>query len=122
MLDALIRRLRSSAAARGYARRLGPRLRADYGARATYTQQQIEASARRAKLPAGHIRLGYAGFMSDSAFAALHPAGSPDEYHRLRAMLREHAPARSVSAGTEPAPETWGASSVWPDSSHHSGW
>ena len=102
MFGALFRRLGIRSAAKGYATRLGPQLRADYGAATYYTPAQIRASAARAKLPAAHIRFGYAGFLDEAAFAAL---GLPDDYAELRSMLHKYAPNRPVSDSFAPLPD-----------------
>jgi hypothetical protein len=92
-------------AARKYARRLGAQLRKDYGANEHYNRAQLEASARRAKLPMGKIQLGYAGFMTEEAFLALDPAEGASVYQELRSLLLRSASSRQPSAGIEPVPE-----------------
>jgi hypothetical protein len=91
-------------AARRYQERLGPQLRADYGRSEAYTPEQIAHSAQRAKLPLAYIALGYAGFMSEAAFASLLP-GSAAEYDALRTRLARYARRNPTSAGFEPADE-----------------
>jgi hypothetical protein len=100
MLGEFFRKLRIRAAARRYAQRLGPRLRRDYGTREFYSRQQIEAAARKAKLPATQIELGFAGFMAEADFVALTPAASGDAYAELRSLLRRYTRRPAGSAGT----------------------
>jgi hypothetical protein len=105
------------AAARKYAQRLGPQLRRDYGASDTYTPAQIAAAARRAKLPAARIRLGYACFMSEAAFnATMLPPPWPT-YAQLRGMVQRHGKPRPSSGGFAAAPENADAflgAAAWP--------
>ncbi len=93
------RALRS--AAQRYNRRLGPRLRHDYGAAAFYTPGQIRAAVAACRLPMAEISIGYAAFMTEADFADV--AGDAD-YHALRALFRRYDAPRPISAG-EPAPE-----------------
>lgn len=98
MLRRLVDALRLRSAARKYARRLGAQLRADYGAGEHYNRAQIEASARRAQLPGGYMRLGYAGFMNETAFLELNQVETVSTYQELRAVLQRHTPARQPSS------------------------
>ncbi len=97
--------LRTRSAVRGYARRLGPQLLSDYGPAEEYTPAQIRESARRARLPTEHLRLGYAGFLSEAAFQELRLPPVVGGYHELRAALHRHTGGRPVSAGMQSAPE-----------------
>ena len=104
MIAGLLRGMRLRAAAKQYARRLGPQLVRDYGAGATYTAQQIRQSAVRAGLRGDCIAFGYAAFMDEAGFAALGAQEIGLGYEELRAMMLEYA-GRSASAGFMPLPE-----------------
>jgi hypothetical protein len=106
MLGTWLRNRRLRAAARDYARRLPPALRKDYGASETYTWQQIRASATREKLPLDYIAFGYAAFMDEAAFAALHAPAFPLTYQDMRAMLQSYAERRATSGQFEPPPQS----------------
>lgn len=105
MLGPWFRNRRLRAAARDYARQLPPALRKDYGASETYTWQQIRASATRENLPLDYIAFGYAAFMTEEAFAALHAPAFPLTYQEMRAMLQSYAERRATSGQFAPAPE-----------------
>lgn len=87
----LLTSLAERSAARRYARDLGPRLQRDYGSGQYYTAPQIIAAARKARLPQGHIAIGFAAFMPPEAFANLSPEG---DYQALRNLY-----SRFVRAG-----------------------
>jgi hypothetical protein len=101
----LIRAVVLRSAARKYARYLGARLRKDYGSSDQYSQKQIEASVRRAKLPVENLWFGYAAFMSEAAFLELAPPRSIPRYQELNSMLRRYTQKYSPSGAFEPAPE-----------------
>lgn len=118
MFGSLARWLQLRAAARRYARALGPQLMRDFGPGPFYTRAQIGKAAARAALPRRHIAFGYAAFMDEASFNALPEAATSPGYAALRAMLRKHA-KHAPSAGFEPMPESVGVvagADTWPGS------
>ena len=105
MFKRLIRAVVLRSAARKYGRYLGARLLQDYGSSDRYSQKQIEASARRVKLPVEHLWFGYAAFMSEAAFLDLAPPRSVAGYQELNSMLRRYGRKYTPSGSFEPAPE-----------------
>jgi hypothetical protein len=96
MLSALKQVFRSAvsrSAARKYARRLGPRLRRDYGASEHYTTGQIKAAVMSCQLPPRYISFGYAAFMSEDAFRKL---GVEGDYHSLCLLFLRHVPSAAI--------------------------
>jgi hypothetical protein len=102
MFERILARRRLRAAAKFYARRLGPQLIRDYGASEHYTPAQIQASVARAKLPAAHIDLGYAAFLSEEAFEKVAQPSSIGQYEAFRRMHAALKPSRPVPWGENP--------------------
>ena len=118
MLDRFCRKMRIKSVARKYARLLGPRLQADYGASEHYTSEQIKESALRAKLPADYIWFGYAGFMSEDAFQKLPLHSATYSYEEIRTILQSYK-HRSVSSRFDPASENQYAVGGFNDPTSH---
>src|SRR5580698_5919463 len=91
-----------SSAARKYARRLGPRLRRDYGASKYYTPGQIKAAVKACDLPEQYLSFGYAAFLPEEAFRTSAPDG---DYHALRELLFRYVRPNVVQT-FEPQPES----------------
>jgi hypothetical protein len=109
MLSALKQRFRSAvlrSAARKYARRLGPRLRRDYGASEHYTPGQIKAAITSCQLPPRYISFGYAAFMSEDAFQKL---GIEGDYHSLRLLFHKHVPPAAIPTSRFAPESSFGA-------------
>ncbi len=98
----LIEKLRLRLAASRYAKRLGPQLRHDYGGGGEYTVGQIRAAVRKCWLPARHIKLAYAAFMTEDAFRAVADERDWAAYAELRALYFAHVPLRSFSKPDAP--------------------
>lgn len=77
---------RLNRAARAYARRLPGQLRAGWGRSTTYTQDQIDAAVRKARLDPAYLAIGYAVFLPAEALATL-GAQAVGGFHQ--AALRE---------------------------------
>ncbi|HWG80104.1 MAG TPA: DUF6559 family protein [Stellaceae bacterium] len=89
--------------AKRYARELGPRLRQDYGASASYEPRQIEAAAAKLGLPRKYIVFGYAAFLSEATFlihAAAMPVAMP--YDEARSLYESFIPQALASASANP--------------------
>ena len=70
---------------RRYAKKLGPVLTKRYGVKMTYSRPQIRSAAQTARLPAGDICYGYAMFMDESDFDAVHrELGESCDYGAMR--------------------------------------
>jgi hypothetical protein len=82
------RSIRVRHTARLYASRLPRQLIDDYGSSETYTEAQITASIRRAKLPEAGLVLAYAEFLPEPEFVAKY--GS--ERLALRQLFRDSLP------------------------------
>jgi hypothetical protein len=122
MFDGFFARMRLRSAARDYAARLGPQLLAGYGPGPTYNFAQIQRAVLKAGLPAEHIRLGCAMFMTEEAFAALDLSEATGGYVELLAMMQRYVPRRTVSGSFEPAPENFYAAGGYASGgSHHPG-
>lgn len=90
MLAAWIARMRLRSAARRYARRLGPRLRHDYGAGERYTPGQIRTAAARCKLPARFLCIGFAAFLPEEVYRATVDQAFKDDRAALRNVFRSY--------------------------------
>jgi hypothetical protein len=102
MFEQMLARRRLRAAAKLYARRLGPHLIRDYGASEHYTPAQIQASVGRAKLPAAHIDLGYAAFLPDDSYKQVAQPASIGQYEAFRRMHAAFKPSKPVPWGENP--------------------
>ena len=98
MFAGWIQRIRLHAAAKKYARLLGPKLIRDYGSSTYYTPAQIQAAVGKLKLPAGFLCLGQAAFLPEDGFAKIGGADDLGSYAALRNLFDSHKPARAVSA------------------------
>ncbi len=105
MFDRLISRLRFRAAARKYARLLGPKLSHDYGSSADYTPAQIEAAAKKLRLPIRYLCLGQAAFLAEEQFAKIAAGNDLGSYAELRTLFDLYKPARPISTEFGEAPE-----------------
>jgi len=90
MLTAWIARMRLRSAARRYARRLGPRLRQDYGASERYTPGQIRTAAAKCKLPARFLCIGFAAFLPEEVYRATVDQAFNDDHAALRKVFRSY--------------------------------
>ena len=110
MFEQMLARWRLRSAAKPYARRLAPQLIRDYGASEHYTPAQIQASVARAKLPATHIDLGYAGFLSEESFMQVAQPASAGDYDAFNGLLAAFKPriptARFENLETSPFQST----------------
>jgi hypothetical protein len=96
-------RFRVKRAAKRYAKKLGGRLRYDFGASEFYSPQQIASTAAKLGLPPKYVVLGYAAFLSEAAFdklAGTLPVSLP--YHEARALCDRFVPSEPTSAGANP--------------------
>jgi hypothetical protein len=116
MLGRLLQSVALRSAARKYARRLGPRLRHDYGSGEHYTAAQIRATAARCRLPSQHIAIGLAAFMPKETFEALAIGG---DYDLLRNLFRRYVGRTRSHTTFKPAPENSYAGSGGDSSSGH---
>jgi hypothetical protein len=101
-LMTLIEKIRLTLAARRYAKRLGPRLRHDYGGGGEYSVGQIRTAMQRCRLPLRHIKLAYAAFMTEEAFRTVADANDWPAYAALRALYFDRVPVRSFSQPDPP--------------------
>lgn len=100
------------------ARRVGARLRRDYGARGPYTQGQVETAAQRVGVPNAYLIYAYVLFMEQDAFAATAPELGALDAEALRQEAADTC--FNGDAGFEPSDAIayggTGASSGWGDS------
>ena len=84
-------------AARRYARRLGPRLRRDYGGGNDYTVGQIRTAVKKSRLPARDINIGFAAFLDEETFRTVTDKNEWASYEALRSLYFEWLPVRISS-------------------------
>jgi hypothetical protein len=84
--------------AKRYARELGPWLRKSYGSSAHYTEGQIRRGVGELRLKQRFIALGYAAFMDEADFEALHDKMPVRlSYQDARAQFERFRPPPSKS-------------------------
>jgi hypothetical protein len=101
-LTTLVEKIRLTLAARRFAKRLGPRLRHDYGGGGEYSVGQIRTAMQRCRLPLRHITLAYAAFMSEETFRTVADPSDWPAYAALRALYFDWVPVRSFSQPDPP--------------------
>ena len=102
MILEFIARTRLNLAARRYARRLGPRLRRDYGGGGEYTAGQIRTARQKCRLPLRYINLGYAAFMDEETFRSVADKEDWPSYESLRSLYFEWMPSKSYAPTSSP--------------------
>jgi hypothetical protein len=96
-------RRRLKRAAKIYGRRLPATLREGWGSSETYTPGQIAAAIKRGRLNPKFAALGYAAFMSEEQFNAVHqqmPVALG--YAEARALFFDYLPIGLASSTWEP--------------------
>ena len=90
--------------AKRYARELGPWLRKSYGSSSHYTEGQIRRGVGELRLKQRFIALGYAAFMGEADFEALHDKMPVKlSYQDARVRFARFAPSNPRSTGAGPS-------------------